>query len=96
MSFIFILVCFLHVNLGLSQKMWAKSGEFLFLGRGYLGSRETFCPPPPNFKVVPAPLRDRDRIRDRDRDKDEDWDWDWDWDDDGDGSIYFTFKINCH
>ena len=29
----------------------------LVLGRGYLGPRETFAPPP-NFKVVPAPLDD--------------------------------------
>ena len=31
-------------------------GSFLVLGRGYLGPQETFAPPPPNFKVVSAPL----------------------------------------
>ena len=47
-----------HVNLGPSPKIMGKSGEFLVLGRGYLGPRETFAsPPPPNFKEVPAPLR---------------------------------------
>ena len=33
---------FLHLNLCLTKKLWTKSGEFLFLGRGYLGPRETF------------------------------------------------------
>ena len=38
------------------KKERAKSEEFLVLGRDYLGPRETFAPPPPNFKVVPVPL----------------------------------------
>ena len=56
MSFIFLFLFVLHVNLGLFQKKKAKSGEFLVLYRAYLGTRETFAPPPPNFKAVPAPL----------------------------------------
>ena len=31
-------------------------GSFFVLRRGYLGSRETFAPPP-NFKVVPRPCK---------------------------------------
>ena len=46
---------FFHLNLGLSPKIVDKIREFLILGRSYLGPRETFAPP--NFKVVPSPLR---------------------------------------
>ena len=38
---------FLHLKLRLPKKYWNKSGEILFLGRGYLGPREIFAPPPP-------------------------------------------------
>ena len=31
------------------------------MGRGYLGPRESFAPPP-NFKVVPAPLGQAVRV----------------------------------
>ena len=40
-------------ELGSLPEKLVKSGELLFLGRGYLGPRETFAP---NFKVVPVPL----------------------------------------
>ena len=58
MSFISICVwffaLFLHVNLGLSQKIVGQIRGVFSFGRGYLVPRETF--PPPNFKVVPVPL----------------------------------------
>ena len=47
----FHLVLFLHVNLGLSQKIVGQIRDFfLVLGRDYLGPRETFAPPPPQLQ----------------------------------------------
>ena len=43
-SFLFLFV--FARELGALKKIEGKSGEFLVLGRGYLGSRETFAPPP--------------------------------------------------
>ena len=53
-SFLFLFV--FARELGPFQKLWAKSGEFLVLGRRCLGPREKSSPPPPNFKIVPGPL----------------------------------------
>ena len=53
-SFLFLLV--FARELGALPKMMGQIRGVLVLGRGYLESRETFAPPPPNFEVVPAPL----------------------------------------
>ena len=49
-SFLFLFVFARELG-SLPKKYWAKSGEFLVFSRGYLGPRETFAPPPLNFKV---------------------------------------------
>ena len=43
-SFIFVLFVFARELGSLPKNSWAKSGEFLVLGRGYLGPGETFSP----------------------------------------------------
>ena len=59
----FYFCLFLHVTLCPSQKVVGEiRGVFLFLGRGYLGPRETFPPPPPNFKIVLGPLAGWPRV----------------------------------
>ena len=51
----FLFCLFLHVNLPPQKKIVGEIRVFLVLGRGDLGPRETFAPPP-NFKIVLGPL----------------------------------------
>ena len=55
MSFISIFVSFALELGSLLKNSGPNPGSFFVLGRGYLGNQDTFAPPP-NFKVVPAPL----------------------------------------
>ena len=58
---LFCFCLFLHVNIGPYQEIVGQVPEFLVFGRGYFGSPGDVCPPPPNFKVVPAPLNPESR-----------------------------------
>ena len=52
----FYFCLFLHVNLGLSQKIVCQIRVVFSFGQGSPWTPGDVCSPPPNFKVVPAPL----------------------------------------